>query len=299
MRIDEQKAVLGSALSKMVDNDYVYLDIPGHFNIGDQLIYNGAMTILEKVVPHRCKYQSIVENFDKNRISKNVNIVLHGGGNWGDGFYTRFRNEIVAAFPDNKIIFMPQTIRYFWADIEHDAKLYASHGNLHLCARDNKSYELLQKYFSANHIYLLPDSAVGLWDVLPKWRKGMQNKSLYLKRMDGESALEKWDVNNADVKDWGEIMEDLGFSRVLWPYMGIRKVKKMIGGVLMKNIANRYFISVLESFIIKNVPQYFLQYDKLYTTRLHGVILAKLLDMPVEYQDTRFGKISGYCETWF
>lgn len=299
MRIEEQKDVLKEALLKMVVRDYVYLDIPCHFNIGDQLIYNGAMAILEKAVPYKCKYRSIVENFKEDRISKQDIILLHGGGNWGDGFYTKFRNKIVSTFPNNKIILMPQTIRYFSSNIESDAKLYASHTDLHLCARDNRSFDLLQKHFSANHIYLLPDSAVGLCDSLPKWTKNSQNRSLLLKRMDNEAALEKWEVNNTDVKDWDAILEDLNFSRVLFPYRGIRKVKKLTGGVLCKEMANRYFISVIESFIMKKIPQYFQKYDKLYTTRLHGLILAKLLEMPVEYQDTRYGKISGYCETWF
>ena len=194
---------------------------------------------------------------------------------------------------------MPQTIRYFGSDIEKDAQLYASHPNLHLCARDNASFDLLKKHFSANHIYLLPDSAVGLWDSLPKWTKGSQNKSLLLQRIDGEAAMEKWVVNNADVKDWDLILEDLDFSRVLFPYSGIRRVKKTTRGMMLKDMANHYFINVIEPFLMKKIPQYFLKYDKLYTTRLHGLILAKLLEMPVEYQDTRYGKISGYCETWF
>lgn len=299
MRIEEQKTLLEDALSKMIDGDYVYLDIPGHFNIGDQLIYNGAMAILDKVVPYKCKYRSVVENLKVERIHDQDIILLHGGGNWGDGFYTQFRNKIVAEFPNNKIIIMPQTIRYFSADIEEDARLYASHSNLHLCARDKRSFDLLREHFSANNIYLLPDSAVGLWGSLPQWTKDSQKRSLFLKRMDGEAALERWEVNNADVKDWDAILEDLNFSRVLCPYRGIRKIKKVTRGALLKNTANRYLVSVIEPFIMKNIPRYFLKYDKLYTTRLHGLLLAKLLEMPVEYQDTRYGKISGYCETWF
>ncbi len=299
MSIEEQKAVLENAMSQMIEGDYVYLDVPGYFNIGDQLIFNGAMAILDKAIPYKCVYRSIVENVREDRIPKKVNIILQGGGNWGDGYYTRFRNKIISTFPDNKIIIMPQTIRYFVSDIEKDAKLYASHPNLHLCARDNASYDLLKKHFSANHIYLLPDSAVGLWDSLPKWTKGTQNKSLFLKRLDGEAAIEKWEVNNADVKDWDSILEDLNFSKVLFPYMGIRRIKKATRGMMLKDMANRYFLNVIETFLMKQVPQYFLKYDKLYTTRLHGLILAKLLEMPVEYQDTRYGKISGYCETWF
>lgn len=299
MRLNEQLVLLEDALLKLIDADYAFLDVPGYFNIGDHLIYSGAMAVLGKS-PHRCVYQSVVENVVDRKIPKEVIIVLNGGGNWGDGFYTPFRNRIVSAFPENKIIFMPQTIRYDDADsLEHDAALYAKHQNLHLCVRDNRSFGILKKYFSSNHIYLLPDASVGLCDALPKWTKQQQSKSLFLKRLDPEAALEAWDVQNAEVKDWDDILADVSFKRVLYPYMGIRKIKKMLGADFMKNMANKYMVSVMEPYFMKSIPAYFQKYDKLYTTRLHGLMLAKLMDMPVEYQDTRFGKISGYCETWF
>lgn len=299
MRLNEQLAVLEEATQTLIDRDYVYLDVPGYFNIGDHLIYCGAMAILKRI-PHQCVYQSTVENVVDKRIPKDTVIVLQGGGNWGDSFYTPFRNRIVASFPENKIVIMPQTIRYYdEADLKRDAVLYANHRNLHLCARDRRSFKLLETCFSANHIYLLPDSSVGLCDVFPKWEDRNQRKSLYLKRTDEESALEPWKIENVDVRDWDTILEDIAFNRVLYPYMGIRKFKKIMGADIMKRDANRYIISVMEPFFKKKIPAYFCGYNKLYTTRLHGLLLAKLLDMPVEYQDTRFGKISGYCETWF
>ena len=299
MGLNEQLVVLENAVSKLVDRDYVYLDIPGYFNIGDHLIYNGAMAVLRKS-SYKCIYQSVVENVIDRKIPEDAVIVLSGGGNWGGGFYTPFRARIVANFPRNKIVVMPQTIRYpDEENLERDAQLYAEHADLHLCARDRRSYEILKKYFSANHTYLLPDSAVGLYGVLPKWEPKGQEKSLFIKRRDGESALNPWDVQNADVRDWDSILEELSFSRLLYPYMGIRKVKNMIGNDAMKNVANKYLTSVMESFFMKKIPAYFKRYNKVFTTRLHGLLLAKLMEMPVEYQDTRYGKISGYCETWF
>ena len=299
MRLNEQLAVLKEATQTLIDRDYVYLDVPGYFNIGDHLIYCGAMAVLRKS-SHQCIYQSTVENVVGKRIPKEAVIVLQGGGNWGDSFYTPFRNRIVASFPENKIVIMPQTIRYYdEANLERDAALYASHRDLHLCARDQRSYEILRTHFFANHIYLLPDSSVGLCDMLPKWKDKNQGKSLFLKRMDEEAALEPWNIENADVRDWDTILEDVSFNRVLFPYMGIRKIKKMTGAEIMKRDANRYVVSIMEPFFMKRIPAFFCKYKKLYTTRLHGLLLAELMEMPVEYQDTRFGKISGYCETWF
>lgn len=299
MRLNEQLAVFEEAILNLIDRDYVYLDVPGYFNVGDSLIYCGAMAVLGKC-PYRCVYQSVVENVVDRKIPKDAIIVLNGGGNWGDCFYTPFRNRIVSTFPENKIIFMPQTIRYYdETGLERDAALYTKHPNLHLCVRDEHSFEILKTYFSSNHIYLLPDASVGLCDVFPKWTDQQQNKALFFKRSDDEAALEAWDVQNADAKDWDTVLEEVHFNRVLYPYMGIRKIKKMLGSDFMKGIANKYLVSVIEPFFMKKIPAYLQRYNKLYTTRLHGLILAKLMGMPVEYQDTRFGKISGYSETWF
>ena len=110
MRLNEQLAVLKEATQTLIDRDYVYLDVPGYFNIGDHLIYCGAMAVLRKS-SHQCIYQSTVENVVGKRIPKEAVIVLQGGGNWGDSFYTPFRNRIVASFPENNIVIMPQTIR--------------------------------------------------------------------------------------------------------------------------------------------------------------------------------------------
>lgn len=299
MRLNEQLAVLEEALAVLVDHDYAFLDVPGYFNVGDHLIYRGAMAILGRN-PYRCVYQSVVENVIDKKIAPDTVIVMNGGGNWGDTFYTPFRSHVVETFPYNKIVVLPQTIRYFDpSGLERDAAVYARHPNLHLCARDRASYEILKKHFSSNHIYLLPDASVGLCDLLPKWEDRQQGKSLFIKRNDDEAAVEPWEVPNADVKDWMSILDDVSFSRVLYPYMGIRKIKKMTGADVMKNVANKYMTSVIIPFFMKKIPAYCQRYDKIYSTRLHGFMLAKLMEMPVEYQDTKYGKISGYYETWF
>lgn len=300
MKIEEQLDLLKGFVRNVINNDYVYLDIPGYFNVGDHLIYNGAMRILKEALPYGCLYQTVVENFDKSRISEGVNIILQGGGNWGSGYYTPFRSSIIEMFPENRIVIMPHTIRYAdMSEMKKDAKLYAMHGDLHLCARDIPSYRLLQDFFSSNHIYLLPDTATGLYGLLPKYKEGESNKMLYMKRLDDEASLEEWKIEDADVKDWDVILDDLRFSRLLWPYKGIRKLGRMTGSQYLKNLANEYFVKVFDPWLMKHIPGYFLRYGILYTTRLHGFILAKLLEMPVEWQDTKYGKISGYCSTWF
>ena len=195
---------------------------------------------------------------------------------------------------------MPQTIRYgILSDLKKDAHLYAKHSNLHLCARDIPSYELLAKYFQSNHIHLLPDTAIGLSGILPKHQRGHAKSSLLIKRKDAEISSEPWELDGVDVKDWDSILEDLHFNRLFWPYRCLRKVKRLTHNVFLKETCNLYYINVFEPWFLKAIPCYFNRYNKLFTTRLHGLILAKLMEMPVEWQDTRYGKISNYCQTWF
>lgn len=302
MKIEEQLNLLVNFVKSSIDNDYVYLDIPGYFNVGDHLIYNGAMRVLQEHVPFKCLYQTVIENFDDKRIGSGDIIILQGGGNWGGGYYTPFRTRIIEQFPNNKIILFPQTIRYEDSSkMCMDAKIYAKHHNLHLCVRDTASFKILEDYFSSNYLHLLPDTAVGLVGALPKYVTGKAERGLLLKRTDGEASEDKWEIDDVDIetKDWNLILEELNFANLLWPYKVLRKARRMTGSLCLKNLSNRYFIKTFEPWILKHVPEYFLRYNKLYTTRLHGFILAKLLEMPVEWQDTRYGKISGYFNTWF
>lgn len=65
--IEDQLRILECQLPKMIDSDYVYLDFPGHFNVGDILISVGAFELLKRV-PFKCLYKSnsIFSRFFKN-----------------------------------------------------------------------------------------------------------------------------------------------------------------------------------------------------------------------------------------
>ena len=301
MEIIDQLNLLKYFFKTEITDDYIYLDIPGYFNIGDHLIFQGAKYILKKNVPYKCIYQSVIENINYSKLkNNNTIIILQGGGNWGGGYYTPFRNSIIERFSDNKIILMPQTIRYEnISDLENDANLYAKHDNLHLCARDIPSYELLKKYFYSNHIYLLPDTATGLYELLPKHNAYNVPNSLLIRRKDFEISIDPWEIPNVIIKDWDSILDDLHFPRLLWPYKVLRKAKRLTNSILLKEMCNQYFLKIFEPWFFSNIPQYLNKYKKIYTTRLHGLIIAKLMDMPVEWQDTKYKKISNYIQTWF
>ena len=294
-----QLALLNAFFREQVTGDYVYLDVPGYWNVGDHLIALGAFELLKKV-PYRCKMKCTISGFKKTRIEKDTIILLHGGGNFGDLYpgANWFRNEIVRNYPDNKIIFLPQTITYKDASlIAEDALICSKHRNLHICARDIPSFEILNAHFSTNNLYLLPDTAFGLYDILPKC-SGMSTNELIIQRIDFELA-ESWSIKGVHVKDWNDILAELRFSSLLFPLKALNKAKRITHIHYFAWLKDRYQMSVMEPFILRKIPAYFLRYGTIRTTRLHGLILATMLHIPVEWKDTKYGKLSGYLKTWF
>lgn len=297
--INKQVSILKEFFYNQINSDYVYLDIPGHMNVGDHLIALGAWELL-KEMPFKCLTKSTFSGFNWTVEPKAI-ILLHGGGNFGDLYpgANWFRNEIVRRFPDHKIIFLPQTITYNDKSlISKDAQICAKHTDLHICARDYESYRLLNDHFHSNHIYLLPDTAWGLYERLKKKQEPRgQRKSILINRADSERNG-SWDVKADDVMDWPEILEATHISPWIKFHSIINKLRKHFGSHLFRRISDIYLIRIIYPLILSRINRFFLEYDHVFTTRLHGLIFSIMLHLPVEWIDTKYGKISSYANTW-
>lgn len=300
--INKQFQLLKEAMTTFVDGDYVYLDVPSYLNIGDWLIAMGAFNLL-KELPYKCLYYASSVNYQKQYIPKNAIILLNGGGNFGDLYYgaTEFRNEIVQDFPNNKIVILPQTITYTNPSlIIKEANIYSLHKNLHICARDNESYNILQKYFHLNSLYLLPDTAVGLYSLLPKYEKSKNSTILEIRREDKEILNAQFSKNfNEDVvvADWNKILKDIHIDVVLFPWRILKRLSRALRGTWSK-IQDHYLLHVMYPYVFRRVSRYFLHFKEVHTTRLHGFILCMMMHIPIEWIDTKYGKLSGYINTW-
>ncbi len=107
--------IIYEKLDCLITNDYCLLDFPNHHNIGDHLIWQGELDFLKRL-PYKCTYTSSFSFFDAKRIKENDIILLHGGGNFGDLYRPLqiFRLDVIDKFPNNRVIFFPQTV--FYAD---------------------------------------------------------------------------------------------------------------------------------------------------------------------------------------
>ncbi|MGJ3626683.1 polysaccharide pyruvyl transferase family protein [Sphingomonas sp. MMS24-JH45] len=136
-------------------------------------------------------YTSTWHDFDKKaafrRACPDGPVFLHGGGNLGDIWphHQRFRERIVAALHDRRIVQLPQSIHFDNADEAHRfANRAARHDDLTLYVRDRPSLAIARGLVGlADRARLAPNSAFALG---PQPRGLATTETLALMRSDGE-----------------------------------------------------------------------------------------------------------------
>lgn len=120
---------------------------------------------------------------------------LHSGGNLGDrGRWSEGkRREIIIAFPENKIVSLPQTIYFSNTEIgkteqENSRRIYATHPNLTVIGRDPRSGELAAELFPKAKTFCMPDFVLSL-PLRHSDKPNNRPKVLLCLRLDSESAL--------------------------------------------------------------------------------------------------------------
>jgi pyruvyl transferase EpsO len=297
-------------LSPLITRDYWLLELPYYTNIGDILIWKGTECFL-KYFNVRCKYKSSSTTFRRKRIDTDTIILLQGGGNFGDLWNEphgpqAFRRKIVATYPDNAIIILPQTVFYSNENnIRADSELFSKHNNITICARDKDSYHLLKKYFNINTILLVPDMAFCIPpEQLKKYRGRPSGKDLFLKRTDREFKV---DINyaefindkkNIDISDWPTMQRQTVYTFLLrcflWVFLRLsRKIH-----IMFPKLTDLYAFFFFKPHMIKTGVRFLNKYKKVYTTRLHAAILCCLLNKPFILFDNSYGKNSSFFKTW-
>jgi len=176
----------------------VLVGVPVHGNIGDAAIVLAEEKFIFDNL-NEYEYLKILDNdIEENieQIKEKINdediLLLHGGGNLGDEYIIceNRRRLIIKEFPNNKIILMPQSIyfkdtEYGKDELEKSKKIYNSHKNLTLIARETVSYEIMKKEFPNVNVILTPDIVMYLNKTQETNRKGI----IYALRRDVEKVL--------------------------------------------------------------------------------------------------------------
>jgi pyruvyl transferase EpsI len=210
-------------------------------------------------------------------------IFLIGGGNFGMLYRESeyIRRTVIRKCKQCKIVMFPQSNTYGNSkfdllELQRSIKRYASHRNLYLLARDQKTYAMIKESFHRNTVFLVPDIVLtwnieGLID-----EKQTENKNiLFCIRKDLESTTDSelvirsfslaaqkgLTINEFDTETYRKIQADMRMEELT---VALNK---------------------------------FSQADYVITDRLHGMVLACLTGTPCLAFDNSTGKVSGQ-HTW-
>lgn len=300
------KQLIDKELVPLIDADYVLLDIPDHDNIGDNMIWEGELVFL-KSIPFQKKYECSLTFFEQNKIPDNTIILLHGGGNFGDIYpvVNDFRKNVMKKNLDKRIIIFPQTIHYnSQSNLEKDAEIFNLHNDLVICVRDKKSYKIATEHFPKAKVLLLPDMAFCM--NFKALRKGINQtgKTLVMDRRDGEKVeLNLEEIGEYDLLDWPTFnMTKAERYKKIQTNRRLDKIAQFLQKIplLSSLVDSRYGIKNnqgKEQYIRQGV-EFFNQYDTIYTTRLHGLILGVLMGKDMRVLDNSYGKLTSFVEAW-
>lgn len=268
------------------EHGIVYLLAPSYSNLGDVAIFVKSIEFIKKYsnIPIKTVLYSRQCADKKKLLSLPLYdddlIVMHGGGNMGALYSSEeyLRQNIVKWFPKNKIISMPQTV-WFGTEkknylLNRARKIYSSHKNLVIFARDVPSFEFCKENFKCT-IKLCPDMVLS--SVPERINEYQKNKKVLLCfRKDIESCLDKDCASKIEY-----CLSKKGYS---FEYYDTDDLSG-------RNIENK-------SEQIKQVLDYFNQFQFVITDRYHGTILSYISKTPCIGLDNSYGKVkNGFI--WF
>lgn len=346
----EWERYIDQTLGPLIKQRCALLDAPYYDNMGDVLIWEA----MERFIARHgltCVYRCSCETFQYRQLDEDVTIFLVGGGNFGDLWrgLQEFRNKIVQLYPHNRIVIFPQSVCYQDAQLlQHDADIFVSHPDVHICTRDELSYQILSERFTHNHILLLPDMALYLSFVVSSATTG---KTLLLKREDKE-AVEFNEVTNeiTDTLDWPTMHISAGerqsfaqsqknshrllrhmcqylpsFLRISIYHLITHSLRCLLCNVdtpirtkwkdcyleyqylfyinqkckgRLSEIIDEWMNVYFRPLSVRYAESFIANYDTVYSTRLHGGILAMLMGKQTFLIDNSYGKISGVYNKW-
>ena len=276
------------------------VDFPRTANVGDSMIWLGTLAWLARNGHGSPRYVCSDLTYDARRLARRLGkgtILLGGGGNFGDLYpgHQRFRERVIADFPEHRIVQLPQSIHYqAAAALARTREVVKRHPRLTLLLRDPASLRLARAEFEVPS-QLCPDLALALG---PLRRLAAPTRPIaWLSRNDKEARPDDAlaEVPGLESVDWVTdephplIDVHLTVDRWLrhrpalrpWAAPGLEATFERAARIrLARGIrtlgAGRVVV----------------------TNRLHGHVLALLLGIPHFVVDNSYGKVRGLYEAW-
>jgi pyruvyl transferase EpsO len=274
------------------------LDFPSHSNVGESAIWLGELAALRRIGAPAPAYTCALHTYDPGRLARRVGkgaILFTGGGSFGD-LYERhllFRESVIAAFPHNLIVQLPETIHYQNRQgMERTRAVLAAHPNFTLLVRDQASLDIARTQLRAPAV-LCPDMAFAL-DPLPVSAVSPSRPLLWLKRSDSES---RWTVQGggAPTTDW----LDEPWNPVIRAAHVARRIARRYRWSLAAAgpLLSALYPSIARIRLARGVA--LLRSARVVVTdRLHAHLLCVLLGIPHVLLENSYGKLRRVYETW-
>jgi pyruvyl transferase EpsO len=284
------------------DRPVALIDFPQYPNVGDSAIWLGALAVLDRLGLGRPHYVCSVSSYSRRSLERAIGmgtILLSGGGNFGDLYesHQEIREDVIANFPANRIIQLPQSISFHAGEALQRARAVINrHPDLTLLVRDHQSLELARDEFRVPST-LCPDLAFALAPLRrrPTARQGV----LWLARTDAESL--------ADRRAPRAIID--GVQRVDWlgdrPTALLELNRRMTRqieyrrrwfGWLEPSLARTFAPAARQRF--ERGCRLLEVAEQAITDRLHGHILCLMLGLPHALLDNTNGKVRALYDTW-
>lgn len=267
----------------------LYVDLPTHFNIGDHLIMQGTERYLASrridVLGRRAIFQPLPD------LPGHAVILCQGGGNFGDIYSAeqRFRESLVRRYPRHRIVMLPQTIHFRDRSRQAAAaNVLRAHGDLHLAVRDATSKRTAEDM--GLNVAVVPDMAHHLYPFGHRSQAGAG--VLTHARRDGEK---KAGAHSAAAFDWDDLTERHQLRNAI--YKRWLKLSRHGFPWPSPDSAIAKWVSNSRA-LCDEAAAHYVCHERIVTDRLHGHILACLVDLPSAISDNSYGKVHAYARQW-
>ena len=287
------------------------VDFPNHPNVGDSAIWLGehrALGELGATIVHSCEGLGFDEAALRRSLGADSTILLHGGGNFGDVWprAQAIRERVVRAFPEHRIVQLPQTIHFAQEEnVKRARDVLGRHPRLTVLCRDWRSLTIAREELGLDAA-VCPDVAFAL--DLERAPVAATVPVLWLARTDTERRGVRFLPAAGDpavrVVDWfSETPADPGWTRRydLTRTFARDWVARMTKRPWLVRPTRRLALAThrhLAAGRLRFGTELLSSGEVLVTDRLHGHILALLLDLPHVVVDTGYGKLVDFIDTW-
>ena len=275
------------------------LDFPAYANVGDSAIWLGALEALAAIGAGPIRYSCDVGTYRRDHLERRLGhgvILLSGGGNLGDSWprFQRLREDVISSFHDHRIVQLPQSIHFGdHAALERARRVFDAHPDLTLLVRDVRSLEIAREAFRARS-ELCPDLAFAL-GMLGRATRPVRDIA-WLARTDHESTRPSVSDVSAPVPfDWSPEPRS-GLIRLTDAARHVIGRRPSLAGVLRRPLSAAY--PYLARQRLERGRRLLSECRVVVTDRLHGHVLALLLEIPHVLLPEASGKLRAFYETW-